>query len=129
MNPSSNLMLATDPKSVLIVEDDDMVQYALQSMVRKAWGTDVLVRMVDNGRDALHLVADEDFDLILMDNTLPGYLSGIETIAALHQARCTAAIVGTTASGKKMAGAMLTLTKPLSVARLRSLVAETDRCT
>jgi PAS domain S-box-containing protein len=57
----------TDLK-VLIVEDNVVNQYLLSKILRD-W--EVLVDVVDNGRKAVDIFKERDFDLILMDTHMP----------------------------------------------------------
>jgi len=60
---------------ILIVEDNVVNQYLL-SKILKDW--QVIIDVVDNGRKAINLFKEKDFDLILMDTHMPE-LNGYET--------------------------------------------------
>lgn len=62
---------------ILIVEDDRNIAYLAQYHVRKLGHEDVTV--VNNGAQALELLPDERFDLVLMDWMLPD-ISGIDIL-------------------------------------------------
>ena len=62
---------------ILLVEDDSAVSHSIALMLR----SDVLtVDMTDLGQDAIELAKYSDYDLILLDLTLPD-LSGYESCA------------------------------------------------
>ncbi|MFT7433088.1 MAG: DNA-binding response OmpR family regulator [Alphaproteobacteria bacterium] len=66
----------------LLVVDDDIL---LQQMVSKILqGENIDVVFCGNGEDALKLVDQESFDLIILDMNMPG-LNGIETLSALKE--------------------------------------------
>ena len=67
------------PKTILIVEDDDL-SMKLENDLLQAQGHEIL-QSVD-GRDALQLASDHNPDLIIMDIQLPG-VSGLDHVKAL----------------------------------------------
>ena len=62
---------------ILIVEDDGIIAYSLQSLV-ELLGYEV-VDSVPSGEDAIQKAAEQRPDLILMDVGLVGELDGVET--------------------------------------------------
>lgn len=66
---------------ILIVEDNVVNQYLL-SKILKDW--DVIIDVVDNGRKALDILKEKDFDIILMDTHMPE-LNGYETAKAIRR--------------------------------------------
>jgi len=65
----------------LIIDDDLMMRKSLERLCSKIPGLTVL-KSVDNGRDALCVLQQEEIDLILLDMNLP-HISGIEIIQQL----------------------------------------------
>lgn len=61
-------------KRILLVEDDRMNQYVMKKIIEK-WH--VAVDIAYNGRDAIHKLQREKYDLVLMDMHMPE-LNGIE---------------------------------------------------
>nr|WP_321255056.1 ATP-binding protein [uncultured Pseudodesulfovibrio sp.] len=70
-------MLAEDipPQKILIVEDERVNQIAITKLVERLGHT---TANANNGRIALEKLAEEDFDIILMDIQMP-IMNGIET--------------------------------------------------
>ncbi len=68
------------PKKILIVEDNEL-NMKLMSDILTAYG--YLVFKASDGEAALHLIADDIFDLILLDLQLPK-VSGYEVLKKIH---------------------------------------------
>jgi DNA-binding NtrC family response regulator len=68
---------------ILIVEDDIAVLDACRRILRHEG---MLVRTAENARDALNLVQDEQFDLVLTDLKMPGQ-DGLALAAAIGKIR------------------------------------------
>ena len=79
--------------SILIVDDDQDLRENLQEVLS---GEGYDVATAKNGDEALDLVKDRDFDLILLDLVMPG-LSGLETLSLLHRQRPQIRVVLVTA--------------------------------
>ena len=62
--------------------DDEIDLLKPHIMFLKAKGYDVAT--ASNGRDALDMLMHERFDLILLDENMPG-LSGLETLSKINQ--------------------------------------------
>lgn len=77
--PSKQLPPLTDLR-VLIVEDNVVNQYLL-SKILKDW--DVAIDVVDNGRKAIAILKEKDFDIILMDTHMPE-MNGYEAAKAIR---------------------------------------------
>lgn len=67
--------------SILIVDDDQELRENLQEvLVRDGYAVDLAM----NGTDALEIVKQRDFDLVLLDLVMPG-MSGLETLLLLQR--------------------------------------------
>lgn len=69
--------------SVLVVEDNHVNQKLMNEFLSRMGQS---IKIASSGEDALQLVANEEFDLIFMDISLPG-ISGIETTIRLRNDR------------------------------------------
>ena len=69
------------PKSILIIEDEQLITKSLNRLLRKE-GYNVAI--TNSGREALEKIKSEDFDLIVSDIRMPG-LDGIETIKEIRK--------------------------------------------
>lgn len=117
-------------RRVLIVEDEDNVRYVLSQNL-ESLGCHVIDAC--DGEEALRLIDEEDFDLILMDLRIPG-LSGWETAKRIRekerkQGDEKVRIVGLTASflwedqqEAMTAGMDEVLVKPIDEMALQSLL-------
>jgi CheY-like chemotaxis protein len=70
-------------KKILLVEDDEISQF-LMKKVMGDWN--ILLTIVPNGIEALELVKDNDYDVILMDIEMP-VMSGIEATIKIRTMR------------------------------------------
>ena len=68
-------------KNILVIDDEELIIRSLRKLLEKS-GYAVLV--AKNGQDALAMVEEEDFDLIVADVRMPG-MNGIETIKAIYE--------------------------------------------
>jgi PAS domain S-box-containing protein len=66
---------------VLVAEDDYVDSYSVRVMLESAGFT---VRTAENGTEALRLLSEQEFDVVLMDVQMPG-MGGIETTAAIRR--------------------------------------------
>lgn len=80
-------------KRILLVEDAPEIQLIISHMLEKH-GLEVDV--ADNGRKALDILNDEDFDLILMDMQMP-VLDGYSTTEILRKSGYLKPIISLTA--------------------------------
>jgi DNA-binding NtrC family response regulator len=79
--------------NILIVDDDQELRTNLKEvLVREGYITD----LAKDGSEALDMVKDRDFDLILLDLVMPG-LSGMETLLLLHRQKPQCKVVLMTA--------------------------------
>lgn len=114
-------------KKILAVDDDATALGALrQILAQKGYE----VTTAGNGEDALAIAADNTFDLIILDVTMPG-MTGYEVCRELRQAERSAdtPVIFLTAKGMLMdmaegrdAGSDLYLIKPVLASKLLNMV-------
>ena len=75
-------------KRILFVEDDDMSRDVISTRLIRS-GYEVV--MVEDGRKALNIIASENFDLVILDMSMP-VLTGWEVAAKLKGNPATATI-------------------------------------
>ena len=68
-------------KNVLVVEDNKINQMITKKILEK---NKMVCQVADNGTDALQLVKENDFDIVLMDIHMPG-ISGIEATQKIRE--------------------------------------------
>jgi CheY-like chemotaxis protein len=81
---------------VLIVEDNKINQFITKKSLEKI---DFECHIVESGFDALEILKNQNFDLILMDINMPG-LNGFETTIKIRQRNITTPIIALTAFSK-----------------------------
>jgi two-component system, OmpR family, alkaline phosphatase synthesis response regulator PhoP len=116
-------------KKILMVDDDELVLIAIRELLTPlGFG----VTLSSNGPDALEKVANERFDLIVLDVIMPE-MDGFEVCRKIRQIQSyaeTPIIMLTAKSGEEdkqrgmAVGASLYLPKPISPKRLIALVEE-----
>lgn len=74
--------MATKEKTVLIVEDDKILQTMLKNALE---GNGVIVLTANNGEDAIGVLTETSPDLTLLDIDMPR-LSGIDVLKRLREA-------------------------------------------
>ncbi|MFH1143776.1 MAG: sigma-54 dependent transcriptional regulator [Candidatus Eisenbacteria bacterium] len=111
--------------TVLIVDDDETLRRVLADRLHY-WGHTVV--QAEGGEAALLQAAQQSFDLILLDLSMPG-MSGLEVLDGLREAGCSAERVVLTAHGSvtkaveaMKRGADDFLTKPADFELLRAVV-------
>jgi DNA-binding response OmpR family regulator len=112
-------------KRILIVEDDPEISHLLHIHLRDlAFGVDI----VNNGIDGLNRACNHDYQLIVLDLTLPG-LDGIEVCRRLRDQSNNTPVLMLTARSTEMdrvlgleTGADDYLTKPFSIMELQARV-------
>lgn len=70
-------------KSILLVDDEPQVLRAIQHVLQ-SMSTEARVQATSNGREALALMRDQHFDLIVTDIFMPE-MDGLETIGAVRK--------------------------------------------
>ncbi len=68
-------------KKVLLVDDDE---YILDIYSVKFQEEEVDVKAVDNAKEALEILAEEEFDAVLLDIVMPA-MSGLEMLEAIRE--------------------------------------------
>jgi two-component system, response regulator PdtaR len=113
---------------VLIVEDELLVAWHLESLIREQ--SLEVCGLVPDGDGAVEQAADLDVDLVLMDVRLAGRMDGIEAARRIREQRDTP-IIFITAHGDQETRAHIdqmvpgapVLAKPISAHRLRDAIA------
>ncbi|HOW42853.1 MAG TPA: response regulator [Candidatus Omnitrophota bacterium] len=70
-------------KQILIVDDDHLITKSLQKLLKKEG---LSATIAANGEQAVELVKNQDFDLIVSDIKMPG-MNGIETLKKIRELR------------------------------------------
>lgn len=117
---------ASDPKLVLIAEDEELIADALASIIADAGYTPAVAR---HGRAALGVARARHPALVITDLMMP-YMGGADLIAALHtdaanDGHAPPPIILLTAAGSRRvqtAGADAVLHKPFNIADLEALL-------
>src|SRR5262245_13135592 len=125
---SRNLRVIDHSPRVLIVEDELLVAWHLESLVRDQHFE--VCGLVPDGQGAIEQANDLDVDLILMDIRLAGRMDGIEAARRIREQRDTP-IIFITAHGDPSTRAQIekvlpdvpVLAKPISGDRLRNAIA------
>lgn len=115
---------------ILLVEDDHMLASTMLSMLRDDQHT---VDWLDDGQQALGALTRDDFDLVVLDLTLPR-LDGLEVLARARQSGAGTPVIILTARSEldeKLqaldAGADDYLTKPFAMAELKARIRAVTR--
>ena len=80
-------------KNVLVVEDNKINQMITKKILEK---NKMVCQVADNGTDAVQLVKENDFDVVLMDIHMPG-ISGIEATQKIREFNKALPIIALTA--------------------------------
>jgi nitrogen regulation protein NR(I) len=113
--------------TILIVDDDPQLRQSFARLLSQEGHT---VRTAHSGEAAMGMVADQRFDLIIMDVCLPG-MSGLETFSSLREVEPKLPVIIMTAFGttetaieatKK--GAFDYVLKPFDVPEVLALIAQ-----
>ena len=76
-------------KSLLIAEDEPMLRRVLQRVLRK---TPYEYIIVEDGQKAWERIQERSFDLIILDQNMPGY-TGTELVVKIHKYDPTVKVV------------------------------------
>ena len=125
--------IGVDRLRVLLAEDNQINQKVAGALLKKAGHS---VRIAQNGREALDMMSQEPFDIVLMDMHMPE-MDGLEATKAIRVLPTPAAsvpIVALTAAGTFSdiqicldAGMNYFLVKPFRIERLDSILSEIAR--
>ena len=99
-------------KQRILWADDEIDLLKPHLMFLRNKGYDVVT--ANNGRDALDMADTETFDLIILDENMPG-LTGLETLALIKQRRPETPVIMITKARKRISWTRL------SVARLPTI--------
>ncbi|MBS1750045.1 MAG: response regulator transcription factor [Bacteroidetes bacterium] len=72
--------------TIVLVEDHSIFIEGLNSVLQKIEGIEVLANF-DNGKDVLDYLQQNTADIVFLDISLPGEMSGIEICRAIHRIR------------------------------------------
>jgi two-component system response regulator AtoC len=117
--------LSRTPYQLLVVDDDPQMQFFLKEALERQ---EYDVRVTGSAEDALDVLKESRFDLILMDVRLPG-ISGLEAVDEIQKADRRMPIIVMTAHGTRDSaleavrrGAYDYFTKPFSLDELEIIV-------
>ncbi|MFH1413562.1 MAG: response regulator, partial [Candidatus Omnitrophota bacterium] len=68
-------------KKILVIDDEELIVKSLRKLLEK---NGFIVFIAKNGQDALAILEDEIFDLIVADIRMPG-MNGVETISNIQK--------------------------------------------
>ncbi|WP_062058932.1 tetratricopeptide repeat-containing hybrid sensor histidine kinase/response regulator [Aquimarina longa] len=80
LNTRENLSIGTSNFNVLIVDDNKINQIVTQNILKKKKYT---CNIANNGIDAIEMIKNEKFDLVLMDINMPG-MNGLEATKVIR---------------------------------------------
>jgi two-component system, NarL family, invasion response regulator UvrY len=72
--------------NILVTDDHAIIRRGLKQIMVEAWGNEVAVQEAQNAQEALAHVRERDWDVVLMDITMPGR-SGIDILKEIKIAR------------------------------------------
>jgi CheY-like chemotaxis protein len=82
---NESLRPPTEPVKILVVEDETIVAMEIQDLLENEGWT--VVGVASSGEDAVRKARDERPDVVLMDITLRGKMTGIEAAERILDAR------------------------------------------
>jgi DNA-binding response OmpR family regulator len=89
---------ATDPRTLLIVDDDDAFRITMKQVLSDRGK--YKVRSADSGEAAIELIQRDRFDLIVLDYRMPG-ISGLNVLQWMHEQKNDTPVVMMTAAGSE----------------------------
>ncbi len=113
-------------RNVLIVDDNKLICWSLQKVITRDLGFNVV--SVSTGEEALKLLEESKFHLIILDYALPG-ISGLEVLSKLRERGNLIPVIMISASGSldldKIAlksGAVHFMEKPFNLNLIKSKI-------
>jgi len=82
-------------KNLLIVEDESIIAKDYQLMVER--NGHHVIKIVNNGKDAIDVAVEKNPDFILMDINIKGNMNGIETAKEIYSKQVKSQIIFITA--------------------------------
>lgn len=114
------------PARILLVEDEPGIQLAMRGLLRRE-GYEL--RVAGSGREALEKLAEEHFDLLLTDLSLPDGVSGLDLARHVKESASGLPVILITAYGSEsvaeqasQAGVFDYVPKPFNNDRVREVV-------
>lgn len=123
-------MSTPEPATILVVDDHPVNREVVSTLLARMG---YRCTMAENGEQALHLLQEQPFDLVLMDCTMPG-MSGIDTTRHLKDPAngspnreipviaLTAHVTETNRAQCRQAGMSGFLEKPINIQALGSVL-------
>jgi two-component system response regulator PilR (NtrC family) len=112
--------------SILLVEDEPGIQLAIRGLLRREGHE---TQVASTGSEAIELLADGAFDLVLTDLSLPDDVSGMDILRHVGESRPGTPVILITAFGSEhvardavAAGAFDYVPKPFNNEELRAAV-------
>src|SRR5579862_5143215 len=125
-NPIPSTEEAARPTRILVVEDNDLARKQLRQLLQT--NKHFEVDGASDGKQALALIAENSYSLVLTDLRMPGF-DGLELINAIQERRLPVTVIAMTAFGSIddavqaiRLGAYDYLTKPIDIDQLRVLI-------
>ncbi|MBI4427533.1 MAG: response regulator [Ignavibacteriales bacterium] len=83
---------------VLIVDDENSIRLSLEMALKMT--NNFVVESCDSGDTAVEILKKEDFDVIVLDNRMPG-MSGIDVLEWMHQQKLDIPVIMITGAGSE----------------------------
>jgi CheY-like chemotaxis protein len=122
----TNLMEATmDPKRILVAEDDASIRQLVATLLRRSGNE---VTMAANGEEALEALANQTFDVVVLDLMMPS-TDGFDVLRVIETNHTSTCVIVLTAAGPLLIGgrdlsrANFVLSKPFDLDQLVHLAA------
>jgi ATP-dependent Lon protease len=119
--------LETGSPRILIVDDEEMVRKHLDRFCKKE---NYIVTTTSNGRDAIKILNDSSFDIIITDLKMPG-VSGMDVLEKAKKKNPDTQVImitgfssGKTALESLEKGVFRFITKPFKLEEVRSVISE-----